>query len=129
LIRREVGDRRGEGVALSNLGFLAEQQGRLAEAESYFRQSLAVYESIGAEKDVQDEIEALARTNAARAASMDNTDAPRDPVNLSGAASAPDIAGGIDAALPPVPADKVGTARQGGRRRWPWGRKPRTAGR
>ncbi|HEU0027590.1 MAG TPA: tetratricopeptide repeat protein, partial [Ktedonobacterales bacterium] len=41
-IRREVSDRRGEGVDLSNLGQIAQQRGRLEEAEAYYQQSLAI---------------------------------------------------------------------------------------
>ncbi len=39
---REVSDRQGEGVVLSNLGQVAQARGRLDEAADYFQQSLAI---------------------------------------------------------------------------------------
>jgi tetratricopeptide (TPR) repeat protein len=41
-IRRELGDRRGEGIVLSLLGRIALQRGHLDEAERYFQQALAI---------------------------------------------------------------------------------------
>ena len=120
--RREVGDRRGEGVTLNNLGALAEQRGRLGEADQYYQQSLAVYESIGAEQDAQDEREALALLSAARAAGANDAAAPRDPVNYNGVASGPETAGAAEAELPPAPLGKAGAERRTKHRWWPWGR-------
>jgi tetratricopeptide (TPR) repeat protein len=41
-IRRGLGDRKGEGIVLSDLGQIARRRGRLEEAEGYFQQSLAI---------------------------------------------------------------------------------------
>jgi tetratricopeptide (TPR) repeat protein len=40
-IRREVQDRRGEGIDLANLGLLAEKREQWDEAEAWYRQGLA----------------------------------------------------------------------------------------
>jgi tetratricopeptide (TPR) repeat protein len=63
-IRREVGDREGEGTTLHNMGALAESLGHSQEARAYYEQALAIYSAIGAEADVQDEVEALRRLDA-----------------------------------------------------------------
>jgi hypothetical protein len=47
-IRREVGDRAGEGTTLNNLGSLADALGRPEEAARYYEQALAILEEIGA---------------------------------------------------------------------------------
>lgn len=41
-LRRQLADRRGEGVTLSDLGRVAEARGRLDEAADYYQQSLAI---------------------------------------------------------------------------------------
>ena len=46
-IKREIGDRRGEGLSLYNLGNIAEKRGDLAEAERLHRESLAIRREIG----------------------------------------------------------------------------------
>ena len=45
-IRREVGDRRGQGVALNNLGLMYNTLGQQQEALSYFEQSLQIHRNI-----------------------------------------------------------------------------------
>jgi Tfp pilus assembly protein PilF len=47
VIRREIGDRRGEGIELSNLGAITLRRGQLAEAESYFQQALVIRRAVG----------------------------------------------------------------------------------
>jgi tetratricopeptide (TPR) repeat protein len=44
---REGGDRRGEGVALNNLGFLADSQGRFEEAARYYTEALGIRREVG----------------------------------------------------------------------------------
>ena len=44
---RATGDRSGEGIALNNLGLLANSQGRPAEAASYYEQALAIAREVG----------------------------------------------------------------------------------
>jgi tetratricopeptide (TPR) repeat protein len=44
---REVGDRRGEGATLHNLGLLADVLGRKEEAARYYEQALAIQREVG----------------------------------------------------------------------------------
>ncbi len=46
-IRREVGNRAGEGVTLNNLGNLVGNQGRTDEAIAYLQQALAITREVG----------------------------------------------------------------------------------
>ena len=46
-IRREVGDRRGEGVTLNNLGLVYNALGKQQEALSYFQQALDIRRKVG----------------------------------------------------------------------------------
>jgi hypothetical protein len=57
---REVGDRPGEEVTLSNMGLVAQGRGRLDEAQRYFEQSLAI-----AHETQYAELETAARANLA----------------------------------------------------------------
>jgi tetratricopeptide (TPR) repeat protein len=41
-LRRELGDRTGEGELLTDLGQIAQRRGRLEEAEQYYQQALAI---------------------------------------------------------------------------------------
>jgi tetratricopeptide (TPR) repeat protein len=52
--RREAGDRAGEGIALGNLGTLADSLSRADEAERYFEQALAVLDAVGAADAARD---------------------------------------------------------------------------
>jgi len=45
-IDREIGDRRGEGNALANLGLAYEKLGEPDRAHELWQQSLAIYEAI-----------------------------------------------------------------------------------
>ena len=45
-IAREIGDRRGEGNRLANLGLLVKGQGDLARARQLWEQALEIYEAI-----------------------------------------------------------------------------------
>ena len=48
-IRRTIKDRQGEGVALSYLGDIAQQQGHLDDARRYLRESLVALREVGDE--------------------------------------------------------------------------------
>ncbi len=49
-IHREIGDHRGVGLCLNNLGVVAEQQRRNEEAAKYHHESLEIYREIGDRK-------------------------------------------------------------------------------
>ena len=53
VIRREVGDRAGEGTTLGNLGMLAVSLGHVEEAIRYFEQALVIFTEIGMTDDKQ----------------------------------------------------------------------------
>ncbi len=44
---RSIGDRRGEGMALNNLGYLARRLGQWAQARAYYEQALAIRREVG----------------------------------------------------------------------------------
>lgn len=46
-LRRDIGDRRGEGVVLSSLGLLTQSIGRMDEAAEFFTQALAINREVG----------------------------------------------------------------------------------
>lgn len=46
-IRRETGDRRGEGIVLNSIGFIYFRLGEYVQALDYYKQSLAIREEIG----------------------------------------------------------------------------------
>ncbi|BAZ53606.1 TPR repeat-containing protein [Nostoc sp. NIES-4103] len=47
LIRREIGDKAGEGTTLNNLGAVYTNQGQYAKAIEYYQQALAIIKQIG----------------------------------------------------------------------------------
>ena len=47
-IRREVGDRGGEGTTLNNLGGVYDALGQKSEALKYFQEALSIYREVGA---------------------------------------------------------------------------------
>ncbi len=65
-IVREVGDRAGEATTLHNIASVEEALGQLDDAERHYRESLAVYTELGLQKDMQIEVEALARVARTR---------------------------------------------------------------
>ena len=97
-IMREVGDRAGEGVILSNLGALAAALGQSEQARSYYEQALLILQNIGAV--------AYARVIADNLASLD--------AGISNTAS------GDTPETPASPPEKPLPPK---RRRWPWQRK------
>jgi Flp pilus assembly protein TadD len=59
-----VGDRRGEGITLRNVGHLEERLGHREEAERAYRQALAIFEAISAEDYARSVQDSLARLDA-----------------------------------------------------------------
>lgn len=66
MIRREIGDKRGEGRLLNNLGRVARQQGDFERALSYHEQALRLNQEIGAQQGVGQTLDELGSTLATR---------------------------------------------------------------
>ena len=47
VIRREVGDRSGEGTTLNNIGVIYDARGQMDEALDYYQQALAIRREVG----------------------------------------------------------------------------------
>jgi Tetratricopeptide repeat len=64
-IRREVGDRRGEGLTLNSLGVIARARGQLEEEHDDYEQALSI-----AQETQNAELEDAARDNLAEIARL-----------------------------------------------------------
>jgi hypothetical protein len=65
----QVGNRRGEGLTLNNLGSVTQARGQLAEAQDYYEQSLAI-----ALETQYAELESVAHGNLAETGALQGVD-------------------------------------------------------
>ncbi len=61
---RKIGNRAGEGRALSSLGITYARQGRWAEAETFFQQSLVIRQELGDRIGEEQTLDSLALLHA-----------------------------------------------------------------
>jgi tetratricopeptide (TPR) repeat protein len=59
-IRRELGDERGIGVSLHNLGFVATYRGDYRQAAAFFEESLPLFQKLGSKRGIFCSLEGLA---------------------------------------------------------------------